>query len=89
MKDKLPGGSRKRGRIPGGGNDGKDRVTDVEGIEDSRRNSYLHPEVNIEGVVESVPSQEANDIDGGEAARVYAPPTPMPPISQGRKLEST
>ena len=94
LKDKLPGGSRKRDERSGaedgrsGSRDGrKGRAADVEGSGASQRDPSLHPEVLIEGMVESSgPSQEESNVDGKRAtlANVDSPKSPssIPPIRE-------
>lgn len=79
LKDKFPGGSRKRdGRS--GGKDGRIRKeADTEGGEVSQRNSYLRSEVSVEDVVDSGPSAEGSNIDG--ILVDPNPPTSTPMIS--------
>jgi len=81
LKDNLPGGRRKRDGRSGSGNDRKGYV-DAEGGEASQTGSYLDSEAGIEGVMESVPSQEGCDVGGKEAVPVDDPPTSAPLISQ-------
>ena len=84
LKDKLPGGGRKRDGGSGSENRRKAEEADFEGSEASRRNSYLHSEVDIKGVAESGPSQDGNNASGEGAALVDDPPASTPPISQSR-----
>ena len=74
LKDKLPGGSRKRdGRS--GSEDGRNRrEADVEGSEARQRNSHLHSEVDVGGAVNSGPSREESNVDGKKPALVDANP---------------
>ena len=74
LKDKLPGGSRKRdGRF--GSEDGRSRrEADVEGSEASQRNSHLHSEVDVGGAVDSGPSRDESNGSGGKPALVDTDP---------------
>ena len=82
LKDKLPGGSRKRDGRSESEDSRKGRDVDVEGGKVSQRNSYLHSEVSVEGAVESRPGQEVANVDAKKAAPVDAvPPTSAPSIS--------
>ena len=81
LKDKLPGGRRKRDGRSGSGSDGKGGETDVEGSEASQRGSYLRPEIDVEGAVESGPGREGSNFDRRGAAPVDDPPKSTPSIS--------
>ena len=85
LKDKLPGGRRKRDGGSGSESDRKGGETDVEGSEASQRNSFLHSEVDIGRAVESGPSREVNNVDGKGATPVDNPPTSTPSISLSGK----
>ena len=82
LKDKLPGGSRKR---DDGGSVGEDeqtgsrdsrkgRVAEVEGSEAGQKGSSPHSEVRAEGVVEGGPGQEGSNVDGKKVTLVDVDP---------------
>ena len=82
LKDKLSGGNRKRGGRSESEETRKRSEVEVKGDEANQRNSFLHSEVGVEGVVESGPSREESNVDGKKAARDDVdPPTPAPLIS--------
>ena len=84
LKDKFPGGSRKRDGGSGGEDGRKGRGADVTDGEASLSNLNLHSEVSVEGAVESGPSREESNIGGKEAVLQVVginPPTPTPLIS--------
>ena len=91
LKDKLPGGSRKRdGRSESEdsrkGSEVEVKGAEVKGAEVIQRNSFLHSEVSVEGVVESGPSQEESNVDGKKGAlNDVDPPTSAPSISHIRE----
>ena len=82
LKDKLPGGSRKRdGRSRGKGG-GRGREADIEGGEVSQRNSYMHSEVSVEGAVGGGSSGEGSNVDGRKVSSTDVNPlASMPSIS--------
>jgi len=74
LKDKLPGGSSKRDGRSGSKGSRKGRAANINGSKASQRNSYLNPEVGVEGVVEGGPSREGSNTDGKKVPLVDADP---------------
>ena len=74
LKDKFPGGSRKRDGRSGSEDGRKGREADVEGSEASQRNSYLPSEIDVGGAVDSGPSREESNVEGKKATLVDADP---------------
>jgi len=68
LKDKLPGGSRKRDGRSESEDSRKGSAVDVEGGKASQSDSYLHPEVSIEGAVEGGPNRQGSSVGGRKAA---------------------
>ena len=82
LKDKLPGGRRKRDGRSGGEDDGKGKEVNVKGGEVSQKNSYLRSEVSVESAVGGGPSGEGSNVDGNKVAFVDVNPlTSIPLIS--------
>ena len=68
LRNDLPGGARKRdGRRSGSKDTREGRGVDFTEGEASQSNSYLHPEVSVEGAAESEPTQERSTVDGKTA----------------------
>jgi len=89
LRDKFPGGRRKRDGRLGSEDSRKEGQADVSGGEASQRSSYLHPAVSVKGAVESRPSGEGSNFDGKNAALVNLdPPTSTPSISNIGKPDS-
>ena len=83
LKDKLPGGHRRRDGRSGSENDGKGGGFDVKGSQVSKQNQYLQSEVDVGGTLKSGQSQEASDTNWKEAAPVGDTPTSTASIPQG------
>jgi hypothetical protein len=84
-KQKLTESHRKRdGRSESEG-DREGKATDVGGSETGENSPQ--PCLEVEGVVESGPSREGNDVSGDELGQVD-PLTSIPPISHGREPDS-
>ena len=90
LRDKFPGGRRKRDGRSGSEDSRKQGQADVSGGEASQRSSYLHPEVSVKAAVESGPSGEGGNIGGKGAALIEVdPPTSTPSISNVEEPDST
>ena len=85
LKDKLPGGHRKRDGRSGSGNNREGEEVDIEGSEASRTNSFLHSEVDVGSAVESGPSREGNNASRKEVVSVDDLPITTLFVSQGGK----
>jgi hypothetical protein len=84
-KQKLTESHRKRDGRSGSEDDREGKGTDVRGSETGENSPQLCLEV--EGVVESGPSREENDVGGDEVDQVD-PPTSTPSISHGGEPDS-
>jgi len=87
-KGKLPDSRREKGGRSGSEDNRRGAEVDGEGREASQRNSYLQSAVEVEDVVEGVPSREGSNVNWKDAAPVNDPPTSAPLISQSGKPDS-
>ena len=78
----FPRGDNKRDGRSWSKDGRKGRDADVEGGEAGQKNSHLHLDVDIGGLVESGPSQEGNNVDGTKVTLINVNrPTSTHPIS--------
>ena len=57
----------------------------VEGSEPGQRNSHLHSDISVEGMMGTEPGREGSDVGGKEAIMVGDPPATSPLISRDGK----